>query len=132
MIKPITLVLPDNCELPNYTVVNATSGSDSSSFTRGLIFGKSVRSSNTSWLSRALNTTKRTVYFPQDFKMDEGSTLYLSRIYMTADSIHNMVPKLYTYTDGTTRTIAVGGTNKNLFTDEELNLAELKGWIIQS
>lgn len=135
MVKPFTLILPDRVNLVQYTLYNGQTGTDSYSFTRGLGFGQSVRNSVSTWINRTLSSTKRVVKFPPGFQMDSGSTLYLSKIYITQACMKEMVQNLYDYigngeTTEVTRTISVGSTNKALLTPAEIDLATAKGWKI--
>ncbi|MGN0998653.1 MAG: hypothetical protein ACI4PO_03775 [Faecousia sp.] len=135
MVKPGILILPTRVNLVQYTLYNGSSGTDASSFTTGLGFGQSVADSVSTWINRTLSTTKRVVKFPPGFKMDSGSTLYLSKIYITQDCMREMVQNLYDYigngeTTEVTRTISVGSTNKALLTADEIALAKAKGWTI--
>lgn len=135
MWKPATLILPERVDLVQYTLYNGSSGTDSNSFTRGLGFGQSVADSVSTWINRTLSTTKRVVKFPPGFKMDSGSTLYLSKIYITQACMQEMVQNLYDYigngeTTEVTRTISVGSTNRALLTAAEIQLAKDKGWNI--
>lgn len=137
MVRPGTLILPTRANLVSYTLNNGSSYGDNKSFTTGLGFGQSVANSKSNWIMRELNTTKRVVKFPQGFRMDSGSTLYLSKIYITKDCMKEMVQNLYDYigngeTDEVTRTISVGSTNYNLLTSDERQTALDKGWKITS
>lgn len=135
MVRPSMLILPTRADLVSYTFNNGTSNGDNKSFTTGLGFGQSVANSTSNWITRPLTTTKRVVKFPPDFRMDSGSTLYLSKIYITQECMKEMVEHLYDYigngeTTEVTRTISVGGTNKALLTADEIQLAKDKGWTI--
>ena len=139
MISPATLILPDRVLMYQYTLGNGSNShsTDSNSFTRGLGFGRSVADSTSNWMMRTLNTVKRVVKFPSGFKLDSGSTLYLSKIYITKDCMKEMVQNLYDYigngeTEEVTRTISVGSTNYNLLTSDERQTALDKGWKITS
>ena len=135
MVRPSTLILPTRANLVSYTLTNGYNGTDDKSFTIGLGFGQSVSNSTSNWIMRPLNNTKRVVKFPQGFRMDSGSTLYLSKIYITQECMKEMVQNLYDYigngeTTEATRTISVGITNKTLLTDNEIQEALNKGWKI--
>lgn len=137
MVRPKTLILPERIDLVQYTLVNSanTTSTDSSSFTRGLGFGSSVANSVSAWIKTKCSLTTRVVKFPDGFKMDSGSTLYLSKIRITQACLQEMVQKLYDYI-GTgeateaTRTISVGSSNKTRLTAAEISAAEKKGWKI--
>lgn len=135
MVRPSMLILPTRAYLVTYTLTNGSSGIDVQSFTIGLGFGQSVADSTSNWIMKNLNTTKRVVKFPQGFRMDSGSTLYLSKIDITQECMKEMVQNLYDYigngeTTEATRTISVGSTNKALLTDNEIQEALNKGWKI--
>lgn len=135
LVKPSLLILPTRAYLVGYTLTNGTSAMDDKSFTIGLGFGQSVANSTSNWIMKKLNTTKRVVKFPPDFRMDSGSTLYLSKIDITQECMKEMVQNLYDYigngeTTEATRTISVGSTNKALLTDNEIQEALNKGWKI--
>lgn len=135
MVKPKFLILPTSAYLVKDTLVNGSSGTDSNSFTTGLGFGQSVYGSISTWISRTLSTTKRVVKFPRGFRLNDGKTLYLSKIYITQECLQEMVENLYDYI-GTgeateaTRTISIGTINKSLLTDDEIKRALDKGWKI--
>lgn len=137
MVRPELLILPTRAYLVLYTLINGYGSSrlDNKSFTIGLGFGQSVANSTSNWILKDLNTTKRVVKFPQGFRMDSGSTLYLSKIDITQECMKEMVQNLYDYigngeTTEATRTISVGSTNKALLTDNEIQEALNKGWKI--
>lgn len=135
MVRPSMLILPTRVNLKQYTLYNGLYNGDQESFTTGLGFGQSVANSTSNWIMRNLSTNKRVVKFPPDFRMDSGSTLYLSKIYITQECMKEMVEHLYDYigngeTTEVTRTISVGGTNKALLTANEIQLAKDKGWTI--
>lgn len=135
MVRPGLLILPTRASLVTYTLTNGSSGIDDKSFTIGLGFGQSVADSTSNWIMKNLNSTKRVVKFPQGFRMDSGSTLYLSKIDITQECMKEMVQNLYDYigngeTTEATRTISVGSTNKALLTDNEIQEALNKGWKI--
>lgn len=135
MVKPALLILPTSAYLVQYTLYNGSSGTDMNSFTTGLGFGQSVFDCKSSWINRTLSTTKRVVKFPKGFRLNEGKTLYLSKIYITQECLQEMVENLYDYI-GTgeateaTRTISIGTINKSLLTDDEIKRALDKGWKI--
>ena len=135
MVKPGTLILPTRANLVSYTLNNGYSGTDSKSFTTGLGFGQSVANSTSNWITRELTTTKRVVKFPKGFRMDSGSKLYLSKIYIKQECMKEMVQNLYDYigngeTTEVARTISVGSTNYRLLTSDERQTALDKGWEI--
>lgn len=135
MVRPSMLILPTRANLVSYTLTNGYNGTDNKSFTIGLGFGQSVADSTSNWIMKNLNTTKRVVKFPPDFRMDSGSTLYLSKIDITQECMKEMVQNLYDYIGNgeateVTRTISVGSTNKALLTDNEIQEALNKGWKI--
>lgn len=135
LVRPGLLILPTRADLVAYTLTNGTNNMDDKSFTIGLGFGQSVANSTSNWIMKHLNTTKRVVKFPQGFRMDSGSTLYLSKIDITQECMKEMVQNLYDYigngeTTEATRTISVGSTNKALLTDNEIQEALNKGWKI--
>ena len=133
MVKPSLLILPTSVYLVSNTLVNGSSGADANSFTTGLGFGQSVYNSASTWISRTLSSTKRVVKFPKGFRLNNGKTLYLSKIYITQECLQEMVENLYDYigngesTDAT-RTISIGSTNLALLTTEEKDIALAKGW----
>lgn len=137
MVQPKTLVLPSHVNLKPYTLMSKnTTTNDAVSFSRGLIFGQKVRSSASNWMYTSLSTTKRTVKFPEGFQLHSGETLYLSKIYISQESLQEMVKNLYDYVGtgeeeaGLNRTISLGSTNLALLTDEEKALANAKGWAL--
>lgn len=135
MIKPAFLILPTSAYLVKYTLYNGSKGTDSNSFTTGLGFGQSVYDSDSTWINRPLSTTKRVVKFPKGFRLNDGKTLYLSKIYITQECMKEMVENLYDYigtgeATSATRTISVGSTNKALLTADEIQNALDKGWKI--
>lgn len=135
MVRPGMLILPTRANLVSFTLYNGSSNGDNKSFTTGLGFGQSVANSKSNWIMKTLTANKRVVKFPPDFRMDSGSTLYLSKIYITQECMKEMVEHLYDYigngeTTEVTRTISVGGTNKALLTADEIQLAKDKGWTI--
>lgn len=130
MVKPYVLILPPCVNLVQYTLTNGTTGTDSTSFLYGYLeFGQSVYDSVSSWINRTISGA-RNVYFPDDFKMTAGKTLYLNKIPINHECVNNMVKCLYNYTDGTTRTISLDSSTKNLIEKANIQEALDKGWKI--
>ena len=129
------VVFPSNVELGNHTIY--TNRNDVS-LSIGLGFGRSIKDSNSSWISANLygsSYSKKIVKVEKDFKMTSGKTFYLNRLNITQDCMKELVQNLYDYigngeTTEATRTICVGSINKSLLTDDEIQEALDKGWKI--
>lgn len=136
MIRPGRLIMPKRVQLGSYGFYNCASGTDSFSLLDGLTFAENVCFSSSSWIYRPLSADKRTVKFPEGFKLKYGQVLYLNKICMTQESLQEMVQNLYDYVGtgeeeaGLNRTISLGSTNLALLTDEEKALANAKGWAL--
>lgn len=130
---PAAVIFPSNINLVTKTLCT---NKNSSVFSIGLGFGKSIKYSSSSWLYTSLTAFRqKIVKIEKDFKMPSGVTFYLNKLLITQECMKEMVEHLYDYigngeTTEVTRTISVGSTNKALLTEDEIQVAANKGWKI--
>ena len=100
-------------------------------FNRGIIFPERVRISST-WINGPTETNElqndKRFIVPKNFI----GNLYLQKFLLTVTNIVNIFENLADLTDtGTSYTFHLGSTNLEKLTDEQIAIAEQKGWILQ-
>lgn len=131
MFKCSSVIFNDRQALPAGTISSACSGKRGDLFTNGLKFGKKVFNCNANWINTGLWDSWPTdgvfVSVPEGF---EG-TLYLSKILIKTECLVNIINNLadMSGTD-TVYTLNLGTDNLAKLTEEQIAIAEAKGWEI--
>lgn len=120
-----SLILNDHQALPDNTI----SGHCETWFGHGLRFGKNVYNCSSKWIN-GMATAKPTNLFvavPEGF---EG-TVYLSMLDISAECLVGIINNLADMSETTTvYTLGLGSANIAKLTEEQLAIAEEKGWIV--
>lgn len=125
---PRSLILPDRVTLRDKTFY---AGKKDTAFVNGLRFGKSVVSAHANWIGNSLFGTLPTDGVPVYVGEGFTGTLYLSALSITYESLIGIIDNLADLSDSdTTYTLNIGDMNLAKLSDEEIAIAEEKGWIV--
>lgn len=120
-----SLILNDHQVLAGDTI----HGHSGSWFEEGLRFGKNVYNCSSKWINGVATNGPKNLFVsvPEGF---EG-TVYLSMLNISAECLVGIINNLADMSETTTvYTLGLGSTNIAKLTEEQLAIAEAKGWIV--